>query len=144
MHEFSIVLNIVEIAEKEARIAGAHRISAISLEIGRLSSIEPAAFRFAWKQAVRGSMLEHARCTIRYLPGEAACTGCGLVFEIKQLYEPCPGCGLFGPEIRQGQSLRVCSLRLEDEPAFSLHPNEAAAEPLTQPVAASKPSPKKV
>ena len=113
MHELSVVLNIISIAENEAALAGANKIKAIEVEIGELSSIEPAAFDFAWNQGIRGTMLENAEHSIRYVHGKATCRSCGETFRLRHLYDACPGCGGFFPEIIEGRELKVKSITVD-------------------------------
>lgn len=115
MHELSIVLNIVEIAEKEAQKAGAHTISLIELDIGKLSTIEPAAFEFAWKHGVRESLLEESEVMINYIDGTGRCSECEHEFKIEAHYDPCPECGSFFLEITEGEELRIKSMRIEEK-----------------------------
>jgi len=115
VHELSIILNIIEIAEQEAKNAGAASISCIELDIGSLSTIEPAAFDFAWKQGVRNSMLEQAKLVTNYIPGRGRCNYCQTVFELKALYDPCPQCGEFLAEVIEGKELKIKSIRIEEK-----------------------------
>jgi hydrogenase nickel incorporation protein HypA/HybF len=115
VHELSIVLNIIEISEQEARTAGGESISSIELDIGKLSTIEPAAFDFAWKQGVRGSMLEQAKLITNYIPGKGRCSSCGTVFDLNALYDPCPECGEYLAEVVEGKELKIKSIRIEEK-----------------------------
>jgi len=115
VHELSIVLNIIEISEQEARNAGAESISCIELDIGKLSTIEPAAFDFAWKQGVRGSMLEQAELITNYIPGKGRCSNCRTVFDLNALYDPCPECGEYLSEVVEGKELKIKSIRIEEK-----------------------------
>lgn len=114
MHELSIVLNIVEIVEEEAFKAGAESVSAIELDIGKLSSIEPAAFEFAWKHGIRDSVLEMSQLTINYISGKGKCSECNTRFEVNELYDPCPVCGGFFSEILEGKEMNIKSIRIEE------------------------------
>jgi hydrogenase nickel incorporation protein HypA/HybF len=114
MHELSIVLNIVDIVEQEAHKAGADSVSAIELDIGKLSTIEPAAFEFAWKHGIRESVLEGVHLTINYISGRGTCRECNTNFEMEALFNPCPDCGSFFPEITDGQQMSIKSMRIED------------------------------
>ena len=114
MHEITVVANIIEIAESEARKAGAVSISEIELEIGKLSCIEKAAFDFAWKHGIRNTLLEHTKRITHYIPGKAKCKTCKLVFEIAELFDPCPHCGNYFSEILEGNELKVRSLRIKE------------------------------
>jgi hydrogenase nickel incorporation protein HypA/HybF len=114
VHEITVVANIIDIAEKEARKAGAHSVTAIDIEIGKLSCVERTAFDFAWKHGVRNTLLENAKRTTHIIPGKARCKTCGDVFELSELFEPCPNCGGYLSEIMEGNELKVRSLRIEE------------------------------
>lgn len=113
MHELSIVLNIIDIAESEAVKAGAVAVRRIELNIGKLSAVEPMAFEVAWKQAVRNTMLEHAGLVTNYVPGKGKCTECGTVFGMNELFDPCPACGSFFSEVIEGRELQVKSINID-------------------------------
>lgn len=115
MHELSIVLNIIDIAESEAAKAGADAVKRIELDIGKLSTVEPMAFDFAWKQAVRNTMLEHAERVTNYVAGLGRCTECGTEFSMKELFDPCPACGSFLSEVIRGRELQVRSISIDSE-----------------------------
>ena len=110
MHELSIVMSIIQIAEKESAKNNAVSVEEIELEIGELSGIEMPAFYFAWQQAVRSTLLEKAKRTINHIDGEGKCMDCEAVFPMQQLYEPCPVCGDHFVTIQKGKELRVKSL----------------------------------
>lgn len=110
MHELSVVMSIIEIAAKEAGKANAHAIEEIELEIGTLAGIEMDAFDFAWQQAVKDTVLEHAERKINHVAGEAQCMDCGNKFSIEDYYDACPACNSHLHSILQGKELRVKSL----------------------------------
>lgn len=110
MHELSIVMSIVGIAEQQARAAGAGCIEEIELEIGELSGVEMQALDFAWKEGVRQTLLEHATRTIIRIKGQANCLDCGTDFPIQHYYDACPVCGGHFIRIKSGQELRVKAL----------------------------------
>ena len=114
MHELSIVLNIVDIVEQEAHKAGADSVSAIELDIGKLSTIEPAAFEFAWKHGIRESVLEDVNLTINYIPGRGTCRECNTNFKVEALFDPCPDCGSFLSDITEGQQMSIKSIQIEE------------------------------
>jgi hydrogenase nickel incorporation protein HypA/HybF len=110
MHELSIAVGIVDLAEKEAEKAGAGRILSIELEIGKLSGVELDALEFAWPVAVKNTMLEKTEKVIIEVPGKAKCSACGAVFDLTNLYDACPQCSGFMKDIIQGKELRIKSL----------------------------------
>jgi hydrogenase nickel incorporation protein HypA/HybF len=110
MHELSIVMSIVSLAEKESAMNNAAGIEEIELDIGELSGIEFSAFEFAWDQAVKSTMLEKSVKVINHIAGEGRCMNCDAVFPVHQLYDPCPVCGDHFINIKKGKELRVKSL----------------------------------
>jgi len=110
MHELSIVMGIVDIAEAEVAKAGAKEVEVIELDIGELSGIEPEALDFAWKSAIDGTVLEKAERKINYIKARAKCSKCGKDFKINALYDACPECNCYLKDIYQGKELRVKSL----------------------------------
>lgn len=113
MHEFSIAVGIIDIALEHAESAGAKKVNEIELEIGELSGVIYDAMEMAMESAVKGTLLEGAAITIKKIPGRARCNSCGAEFELQQLFDPCPECGTFNPEIISGKELRVKSLNID-------------------------------
>ncbi len=112
MHEFSIALNIVDIAEKEVKKHQAERVETIELDIGKLSGIEPTALEFAWDQAVIQTVLENAERKINYIRGKAVCKECGETYEIDFVFDECPRCHSYQKDFLSGRELTVKSLTL--------------------------------
>ncbi|MBS1513024.1 MAG: hydrogenase maturation nickel metallochaperone HypA [Bacteroidetes bacterium] len=112
MHELSIVMSIVAIAQQEVQKAQASIVDEIEMDIGCLSTIEMDAFEMAWKQGIKQTILQHAAKKINRLNGKATCSDCGNIFAIQQVYEACPNCGSHFIHITQGKELRVKSLLL--------------------------------
>ena len=113
MHELSIAMSIIEIAEENARNEKATVINEIELDIGTQSGVVLEALDFAMQAAVRGTMLEHAEVKINTIPARAACTSCQHEFYVEDLFSPCPECGHPFCEIIQGRELKVRSLKVE-------------------------------
>jgi hydrogenase nickel incorporation protein HypA/HybF len=110
MHELSIVMGIINIAEQQAEQAGATSIDEIEMDIGCLSTVEMNAFEFAWSQAVKETILETAVKKINRIKGKAKCIDCDAIFSIENLYDACPYCGEHFLNIMEGKELRVKSL----------------------------------
>ncbi len=112
MHELSIAMGIVKIAEKEAKKANAKKIDLIELEIGKLSGVEIDSLDFVWPMAVKGTLLENATKKIFNIKGVAVCLDCEHEYEIKNYYDPCPKCDSHFKNIIQGKELRVKALEV--------------------------------
>ncbi len=107
MHEMSLSLETVELVVESAKQGGFQRVSAVWIEIGVLSCIEPEAIEFSYQIATRGTMAENSILHIESLPGEAYCFGCQKNIVLNQRGEPCPCCGGFELKVMQGDELRV-------------------------------------
>ena len=110
MHELSIVMNIVDLAEQTVRAHQARKIDSIVLHIGKLAGIEMDALEFVWESGVRGTVLEGAERKIEICPAIGHCLECGLKFEMEFIYDICPECNGYSKEIIAGKELRVKSL----------------------------------
>ena len=112
MHEMSVALGIVKIAENETAKAKANRVDLIELEIGTLAGIEIESLDFVWPVAVKDTVLEKAKKMITIIPAKGKCLDCDSIFEIKHLYDSCPFCNSFIKGIIQGKELKVKALEV--------------------------------
>jgi len=112
MHEMSIALGIVKIAEEEVKKAKATKVEVIELVIGDLSGVEKDALDFAWPVAVKETVLEGAERKIAYIEGEARCAECDTIFKLNSLYDACPKCNSYFRDILKGRELKVLALEV--------------------------------
>ncbi|MDH5397685.1 MAG: hydrogenase maturation nickel metallochaperone HypA [Cyclobacteriaceae bacterium] len=113
MHELSVTLSILDIAEKEVMKAGAKKVSRINLEIGGLAGIEPSALDFAWEQAKINTVLATAERIIENVPAEALCLECKHSYFLNNRFDPCPSCGSYFKDIIKGKELKIKSISIE-------------------------------
>ena len=114
MHELSIVMSIIQLADEQVRLAGANSVECIELEIGQLAGIEMPALELAWEVAVKNTVLERAQRVISAVKGRARCLECHHEFDCHELYSKCPQCESYFSEIIQGKELKVRSLTVDD------------------------------
>lgn len=112
MHELSVAIGIVRIAENETKKAHAKKVEKITLEIGTLAGIAFDALDFVWPVAVKDSILEHAKREIIIIDAKAKCNDCETIFNIDNFYDSCPTCSSNYKSIIQGKELRVKSLEV--------------------------------
>lgn len=110
MHEFSIAVNIVDIAVEHAEKANAKQVSEVELEIGELSGVIHDAMETAMEAAKKGTILDRAEIKILRREGRGKCTDCSKEFHLENLFDPCPHCGAFSPEVISGKELRLKSI----------------------------------
>ncbi len=112
MHELSVAMGIVRIAEKETAKARAKSVELIELEIGTLAGIEFESLDFVWPAAVKDTVLEHAKRHIHKIRAKGQCVDCDTIFEMEHLYDACPKCQSNFKGILQGKELRVKALEV--------------------------------
>ena len=113
MHEFSIAVNIIDIAVETANANDASVIKEVEIEVGELSGVIDEALDSALKSACRATIAENAVFVIRKIESEAVCTDCGKKFVPDDLVSACPNCGSVSTEIVKGKELRVKSINVE-------------------------------
>lgn len=112
MHELSIALGIVDIAEKETKKANAKQVDSIELVIGTLSGVEPEALEFVWQVAIQDTVLAKATKHIEYIQAKAKCLECETVFTVENIYDACPKCNSYFKDVFQGKELKVKALEV--------------------------------
>jgi hydrogenase nickel incorporation protein HypA/HybF len=113
MHELSIALNLVDIAETAARDAGATGVKTVHLKLGVFSGVVKEALYFAYDTAIKDTLLEGSRLEIEDVPLVAYCPTCDQERELPsiQLFQ-CPHCGTPTNEIRRGTELELASMEI--------------------------------
>jgi hydrogenase nickel incorporation protein HypA/HybF len=115
MHELSIALSIVELAEEESERQGGARISAVHLKLGRLSGVVKTALESSFNMAVEGTILEGARLVVEDVPIVAYCPQCRAERTIASIQSfVCSACGSALSEIIHGRELEVVALEIEE------------------------------
>lgn len=115
MHELSIVLNLIEIAEKAARDAGAERIEVAHLKLGRFAGVVKESLVFSYDLATQGTLLEGSRLEIEDIPLLVYCQTCDREIELPsiQLFQ-CPHCENPVLDIRHGREIELTSVEVCD------------------------------
>ncbi|MDP3313656.1 hydrogenase maturation nickel metallochaperone HypA [Lutibacter sp.] len=112
MHELSIALGIVKIAEDETKKANAKQVIKIELEIGTLAGVEFESLNFVWNSAIKDTVLEFAKKEIDIIKGIGKCIDCDTEFDMDNIYDCCPKCGSNFKGILKGKELRVKTLEV--------------------------------
>ncbi len=112
MHEMSIALNIVQMADEFARREQAQTIEVIDLEIGELSGVVIDALEFCFQAAKKNTLATDAEIVIHPIPGQGHCTQCETEFPIARWPEPCPSCQGWSVQIIAGRDMKVRSITI--------------------------------
>jgi hydrogenase nickel incorporation protein HypA/HybF len=76
MHEYSLVLSLIERAEQEAKARSAKSIARLSLRVGDFSGVEAELLVQAFEIARTGTSCEKAELVVTREPGRWTCPTC--------------------------------------------------------------------
>jgi len=115
MHELSIAMSIVEMAEEEAQRHGG-RVSAVRLKLGALSGVVKEALLSSFEMACFDTPLAGSRLIIEEVPIIVFCGNCQARRTLTSAqWFCCPECGTPTAEILQGKDLEVVALEMTDD-----------------------------
>ena len=114
MHELSIAMSIVEIAQEEAERRGV-QVTAVHLKLGALSGVVKEALLSAYEMARDDTPLQGAQLVIEEVPVVVFCPSCQAPRPVSsvQLF-CCAECGAPASEVVQGKELEVVALEIEE------------------------------
>lgn len=115
MHELSIAMSIVDMAQEEADRRDI-KIDAVHLELGPLSGVVAEALLFSYQMACTGTRLEGSQLVIKEVPIEIYCPTCNTqrILESIQCFS-CSECGTPTADIIHGRELVITALEVRDE-----------------------------
>jgi hydrogenase nickel incorporation protein HypA/HybF len=113
MHELSIAMSIVDLAQEEAERRNV-QVDAVHLDLGALSGVVKEALLFSFEVACDGTLLEGSRLVVKEIPIEVFCPVCRLPRTLKSpQWFYCPDCGAETSEILHGKELAITALELK-------------------------------
>lgn len=116
MHEMSLAESVREIVEQTARANGARRVTAVKLEIGKLSQVEVRAMEFAFEVVMQGSIAQGSRLEVVETDGTAWCMPCGRSVVLTRRGDGCPRCQSYQLQVTGGDRMRVVDIEIQSEP----------------------------
>lgn len=115
MHELSIAMSIVEMAQEEAECRGRLRVESVHLRLGLLSGVAKEALLSCYELACEGTPLEGSKLVIEEIPVEVFCPNCRIsrpVHSIQML--SCPDCATPTSAVVRGKELEVAALEIRE------------------------------
>jgi hydrogenase nickel incorporation protein HypA/HybF len=114
MHELSIAMSIVEMAQEEAESRGRVQVLAIHLRLGQLSGVVKEALLSAYDMACEATPIEGSRLLIEEIPVEVFCPRCRIARRVRSIqWFCCPKCFTPTAEIVRGKELEVAGLEIK-------------------------------
>lgn len=111
MHEYSLVLSLLERVESVVREHGAVGVKALRLQIGKLSGVEPELLASAFEIAREGTLCANAALEMQTVEPRWTCPRCGVELGSKEMLR-CEACQEGGTLVAGGEIL-LTSLDLE-------------------------------
>jgi hydrogenase nickel incorporation protein HypA/HybF len=113
MHELSIAMSIVEMAQEEAESRGQVQVQAVHLRLGKLSGVVKEALLSSYEMACHATPLEGSQLLIEEVPVEVFCPKCELPRTVNSIqWFCCPECGTETPTVLHGKELEVVALEI--------------------------------
>ena len=115
MHELSIAMSIVELAEEESGRRGGVQIKAVHLRLGLLSGVVKRALLSSYEMACEHTPLAGSQLVIEEVPVIVFCRQCDAQRPVHstQMF-CCSECGTPTGEVVQGKELMVVGLEVEE------------------------------
>ncbi len=112
MHELSIALTLIDVAERETRQLDG-KVVALHVRIGALSGVVKEALLFSYEVAAADTTLAGTRLVIEDMPVTVYGPTCHAerLLVSAQLFV-CPDCGALTQEVRQGKELQLTALEI--------------------------------
>jgi hydrogenase nickel incorporation protein HypA/HybF len=112
MHEYSLVMSLVQRVEEEARARRAVAVHLVKVSVGELSGVEPELFRAAYETFREGTICERAALEVATWPASYSCPGCGRVFARGEVLR-CPTCDRPAQADARGEALLLDAIEME-------------------------------
>ena len=113
MHEVSIMAEAVRLAVESAQTAGARRITALRLRVGKLSGAVPEAMMFAWDIVRQDTVAANATLTIETVAAACWCVTCKAEFVCEDFISECPRCHDCSGKLLRGWELEIANMEIE-------------------------------
>lgn len=117
MHELSIALSLLDVAELEADQRGV-QVAAIHVRVGPLSGVVPGALLSAYELAREGTPFEQCSLVLEETTIAVYCPRCLAERSVVSIQDiRCARCGEVTPDIRRGRELEIFAMEVVDVPA---------------------------
>ena len=113
MHELSIAVSLVDLAQEEAERLSAH-VCALHVKVGPLSGVFKDALLSSYEMASFDTPLQGSRLIIEDVPIVIYCARCQAERAVDSMqWFCCPVCGTPSSQVLHGKELELVSLEIE-------------------------------
>jgi len=115
MHELSIAMSIVEMAEEEAEHRGGVHVNAVHLKLGALAGVVKDALLLSYQLACEGTDLQGSRLVIEEIAAVVYCPKCLGPRTLDSIqWFACPECRSPVSQVIHGRELQVVALEIQE------------------------------
>ncbi len=111
MHEYSLVLSLIERVEQEARRNHAKLVKRVAVRLGELSGVEAELFEYAYEMARTGTLCASAELVVTRVPAVFRCSHCDRVLDHRVSLE-CSECSAAG-RLSEGDDIMFDQMEIE-------------------------------
>lgn len=113
MHELSIAMNIVDLAQEESQNRGGLHVRAVHLRLGALAGVAKELLLSSYEMACHDTPLAGSQLVIEELPGMLYCPNCAQTRLVRgSEWFCCSVCGAIASKIVQGKELELVALEV--------------------------------
>jgi len=114
MHEMSIVVSFVNMAEDFAVKNNAAKVLKVVLQLGELSGIEPRYLHEFYPVVIEGTMLAGSELVIETIEASVFCTSCAATYNPTKTDLKCPKCKSEQCDVIDGRGLFIKEIAIEE------------------------------
>lgn len=108
MHELGIVFHIIDTIEQVGAERQLSEVSAVTLEIGEVSTVIPSYLEDCWNWAVkRTKLLADAQLKCEIIKGITVCENCEKTYETVKYGKICPFCSSPDTHLLTGNEVNI-------------------------------------
>ncbi len=112
MHEYSIVISLLDLCEKNAKENNATKITKVEVKIGKLSGVEPHLLQISFDTFKEKTICDGAEFCIHVQELVVKCHDCGEESSLKNNVFACPKCE-GEVEVIDGEEMYLMRLEME-------------------------------
>ena len=108
-----IIAGVLDAVNASAADAGALRVLAVNLRVGRMTEAIPDALTFAFEALSEGTISEGAELVLEIVEPTSLCLECGSEFSHDRFHRICPNCGSYETTLLSGRELEIASIEVD-------------------------------
>ncbi len=113
MHELSLIANLFEILEKEAKAKKAKKIVKVELKVGLLSGVVPELLKTAFDMYKQDTLAAESELAIETVPLHLQCQTCSTEMIKEEFVFTCSKCGASNLKTLAGTELYLQKMEIE-------------------------------